>query len=149
MNDENLTTSFTVDQTPEEVFAAINDVRGWWSGEIEGVTDTLDEEFSYRYQDIHYSKQKITALVPGEKVVWHVVDGYLNFTEDTTEWTGTDIEFVISRQGDHTEVCFTHRGLQPRSECFDSCSSAWGFYINDSLRKLITTGRGAPNETDQ
>jgi hypothetical protein len=145
MSDESYTASFTVDQSPEEVFAAINNVRGWWSGEIEGATDTLDAVFTYRYEDVHFSKQKITALVPGERVAWHVLDGYLNFTEDKTEWTGTDITFDIAPKGDRTEVRFTHVGLRPQSECFDSCSNAWGFYINGSLRTLVTTGQGQPN----
>lgn len=48
---ENYTASFTVDQTPEEVFNAINNVRGWWSENIEGGTDKLGAEFTYRYQD--------------------------------------------------------------------------------------------------
>ncbi len=69
MSGPNFTTTFTVDQTPEEAFAAITNVRGWWSGEIEGSTDTLGEEFTYRYEDVHYSRQKITELVPGEKAV--------------------------------------------------------------------------------
>jgi hypothetical protein len=145
MNDQDLTIRFTVEQTPEEAFAAINDVRGWWSGEIEGNTDKLGEEWTYRYKDIHYSKQRITELTPGKRVVWQVVDGYLNFVEDKTEWTGTEIVFAISKQGERTEVRFTHRGLVPKMECFNGCSSAWGAYISGSLKSLITTGKGRPN----
>ena len=137
MNSQNFTTSFTVDQTPEEAFAAINNVRGWWSGDIEGGTDKLGDEFTYRYQDIHYSKQKLTELVPGRKVVWTVLDSRLNFVEDKSEWNGTNIVFEIARRGDQTEVRFTHRGLVPEGECYDACSSAWGSYINGSLRGLI------------
>ena len=138
MNDENFTITFTVDQTPEEAFAAINNVRGWWSGEIEGNTDRLGDEFTYRYDDVHRSKQKITELIPGRRVVWHVLEGYVNFTRDKTEWTSTDVTFDISRMGDKTQVRFTHVGLVPEYECFDSCSNAWGFYINRRLRSLIT-----------
>jgi hypothetical protein len=133
------TTTFTVDQTPEEAFATINNVRGWWTGEIEGRTDKLGDEFSYRYQDIHYSKQKITEFIPGTKVVWHVVDAQLNFADDKTEWKGTNITFEVAPKGDKTEVIFTHLGLVPDFECYDSCSNAWGSLINGNLRKLITT----------
>jgi hypothetical protein len=145
MTAQDFTASFAVDQSPEEVFAAINNVRGWWSGDIEGSTDQLGAEWSYRYLDVHYSKQEITELIPGRKVGWHVLDGYLNFTHDKSEWTGTHITFEISASGDRTEVRFTHLGLVPTFECFDSCSNAWGFYINGSLRSLITTGQGEPN----
>jgi hypothetical protein len=74
MKSQNYTTTFAVDQTPEEAFAAINNVRGWWSGNIEGNTDRLGDEWTYRYKDIHYSKQKITELVPAKKIVWLVLD---------------------------------------------------------------------------
>jgi hypothetical protein len=146
MTDQNFTTTFTVDQTPEEAFAAINNVRGWWSGEIEGSTDELGDEFTYRYQDLHYSKQKITELIPGKKVVWLVLDGQLNFVNDKSEWKGTKITFDIARKGDKTEVRFTHVGLVPHYECYGACSNAWGSYMNSSLRSLITTGRGQPNQ---
>jgi hypothetical protein len=146
MKDQDFTTAFTVDQTPSEAFAAINNVRGWWSGEIEGDTDKLGAEFTYRYKDMHYSKKRIVEFIPGKKVAWLVVDGYLGFVEDKTEWQGTKIIFEVSKKGDKTEVRFTHAGLVPKYECFDACSSAWSFYINDSLRSLIATGKGQPNE---
>jgi hypothetical protein len=138
----NYTTTFTVDQTPEEVFAAINNVRGWWTGDVEGSTDKIGDTFSYRYEDIHYSQQQITALIPGKKVAWRVVDARLNFTQDKSEWKGTEITFEIVEKGDQTEVRFTHQGLVPAFECFDACSDAWSFYITGSLRSLITTGKG-------
>ncbi len=146
MSNKNYTTTFTVDQSPEAVFAAINNVRGWWSGEpgVEGSTDKLGDEFTYRYEDVHYSKQKVTELIPGKKVVWHVVDANLNFTQDKTEWKGTNIAFDIAKKGDKTEVRFTHLGLVPEFECFDECSSAWGGYVNGSLRSLITKGKEQP-----
>jgi uncharacterized protein YndB with AHSA1/START domain len=148
MSKRNYTTSFTVDQSPEEVFAAVNNVRGWWSGEIDGRTDKLDAEFTYRYQELHRSTQKITEFVPGEKIVWRVLDAKINFVKDTDEWNGTNIVFEIARKGDKTELRFTHVGLVPAIECYGKCSGAWGYYINESLFSLITTGKGDPNEKE-
>jgi hypothetical protein len=138
-------TTFTVDQTPEEVFAAINNVRGWWSEVVEGNTNQLGAEFKYYHKDLHRCTMKLTEFIPNQKVVWHVLDNYFNFTKDQTEWKDTDVTFEVSRNGDKTEVHFTHVGLVPEYECFDICSNAWGFYINTSLHNLITTGKGQPN----
>ena len=142
MKSQNFSTAFTVDQTPEEAFAAINNVRGWWAGKpgIEGSTDKLGDEFTYRYTPHHYSKQKITEFIPGKKVVWLVLDSALNFVEDKTEWKGTKITFEIARKDGKTEVRFTHVGLVPDNECYGACSNAWGSLINGSLRSLIATG---------
>jgi hypothetical protein len=149
MKAQNFATSFTVDQTPEEAFAAINDVRGWWSGNLEGSTDKLNAEFTYRYKDVHYSKQKITEWIPGKKVVWLVLDSKLNFIEKKDEWNGSKITFEVSKKGDETEVRFTHLGLLPEHECYDACSSAWSSYINGSLRSLIAKGKGLPNQKEK
>jgi hypothetical protein len=39
--------------------------------------------------------------------------------------------------------------LVPAFACYGDCSDAWGFYINDSLRSLITTGKGQPNQEER
>jgi len=134
------TTTILVDQTPEEAFNGINNVRGWWTGEpgVEGNTDKPGDEFTYRYKDIHYSKQKVTELIPGKKVVWLITDSKLNFIKDKTEWTGTKISFDIAKKGDKTEIRFTHIGLVPDIECYHDCSNAWSSYINSSLRNFIS-----------
>jgi hypothetical protein len=148
MSNQNYTTSFTVDQSPEKVFDAINNVRGWWSEEIDGSTDKLGAEFMFHYKDVHRSTQKITELIRSKKVVWHVLNSKINFVKDKSEWNGTDVVFEITRKNDKTELRFTHIGLVPSIECYDNCSGAWGFYINDSLRSLIATGKGEPNQKE-
>jgi endonuclease YncB( thermonuclease family) len=144
MTTKDFAVSFTVNEAPEKVFDAINNVRGWWSEEIEGDTDRLGAEFRFHHKDLHRSTQKITEFVPGKKIAWRVVDGQINFVKDMTEWDGTDIVFDIVRTGDKTELRFTHVGLTPTVECYGGCSGAWGFYVSESLRKLITSGKGDP-----
>ena len=145
MATSDFTTTLLVDQTPREVFAAINNVRGWWSEEIEGNTDQLNEEFAYHYKDIHFSRMKITEFIPDKKVVWLVQDNYFNFIKDEKEWVGTKISFDISPKGKQTQLVFSHIGLVPEYECYDICHEAWTNYIQNSLRNLITTGQGQPN----
>ena len=142
MKAANFTTTFFVNQSPEEVFNAINNVRGWWQGEIEGGTTKLNDEFTYRMNDVHFSKQKIVELIPNEKIVWHVTESKLSFVEHQSEWTGTKIIFEIAEINNKTQVRFTHLGLVPAFECYGGCSTAWSQLIQESLFSLITTGKG-------
>ena len=148
MEDQNFTTNFTVDRTPEEAFKAIKNIRGWWSEEIEGPTDAVGDVFEYHYKDLHRCTMKMTEAVPGKRVAWLVTDNHFSFTEDKTEWKDTQIVFDIARKGDKTEVRFTHLGLVPEYECFEVCSTSWGSYINGSLKSLIATGKGRPNQKE-
>jgi hypothetical protein len=131
------TTSFTVDRSPAEVFAAINDVRGWWTGDIDGPTAAVGDEFTYRYEDVHRSTQRVTELVPGRRVVWFVTDAHLPFADDPGEWIGTQVVFDIRATDTGTEVGFRHVGLSPDVDCYEACSSAWAHYVNGSLRQHI------------
>jgi len=148
MQNQNFTTVLLVDQTPEEVFNAINNVRSWWTGEpgVEGSTNKLGDEFTYRYKDLHYSKQKVTELIPGKKVDWLITDSKLNFIKDKSEWTGTKISFEISEKNNKTQIRFTHIGLVPDIECYGDCSNAWSSYINSGLRNFITRDKVQSNQ---
>jgi uncharacterized protein YndB with AHSA1/START domain len=142
-------TTLLVDQTPKEVFQAINNVRGWWSEEIEGGTHKLNDEFTYHYKDVHRCKMKLIEVVPEKKVVWLVLDNYFSFTKDKSEWKDTTIHFDISTRDGKTQLRFTHQGLVQEYECFDICSNAWTDYIQNSLGKLIATGKGKPNKDEE
>ena len=148
MTTSDFTATILVDQTPKQVFDSFNNVRGWWSENIDGGTDKLNDEFNYHYQDIHYCKIKLIELVPNQKVVWLVLDNYFKFTEDKSEWIGTKIIFDISHKDGQTLARFTHEGLVPQYECFEICREAWTNYIKDSLYGLITTGKGQPSGKD-
>ena len=145
MTTPGFTTTIVVDETPEKVFNAITNPRGWWSEEIEGNTNNLNDEFNYHYEDIHRCKMKIIEFIPNEKVVWLVLDNYFKFTKDKSEWTGTKIIFEISEKDNKTQLRFTHQGLVPAYECYNICRDAWSTYIHNSLRSLIITGKGQPN----
>jgi uncharacterized protein YndB with AHSA1/START domain len=142
---QSFSTTILVDQTPQEVFNAVTNVRGWWSEAIEGSTSQLNDVFIYHFKDVHFSKIKLVEVVPGKKVVWHVLDNRFNFTKDSTEWTGTKMSFEISQKGKQTELRFTHIGLVPDYECYGVCKEGWSNYIDGSLRNLIVAGKGRPN----
>lgn len=145
MTESDFTTVIQVDQSPSAVFNAVTNVRGWWSEEIEGDSAKLNDEFNYHYEDIHRCKVKLTEVIPNQKIVWLVEENYFKFTEDETEWTGTKPTFEITEKDRKTELRFTHVGLVQDYECFEICKDSWTNYIQNSLKKLITTGKGEPN----
>jgi uncharacterized protein YndB with AHSA1/START domain len=145
MQKQNYTATLVVDQSPEQVFKAITNVRGWWSEQIDGPTDKLNAEFNYHYKDVHRCKIKVIEFVPGKNVTWLVLENRFDFTKDKTEWTGTRISFDIVEKNGKTCLGFTHFGLVPTYQCYKICSDAWDNYINVSLKSLIETGKGNPN----
>lgn len=147
MDAKNFTTTIVVDQSPSEVFNAITNVRGWWSKELEGRSEKLNDEFTYHYKDVHRCKMKLIEVDPGKKVIWLVLDNYFSFTNDKSEWTGTKIIFDITEQDGKTTLRFTHQGLVPEYECYTACVNGWSQYIQKSLLSLITTGKGQPNSS--
>lgn len=147
MSSKDFTIAFETDKTPQEAYDAINNVRGWWGAGIQGESENVDDEFVYRHKDLHWTKQRVIELVPGQKVVWLITEAILSFVENKTEWTGTKVIFNISERNGKTEVRLTHEGLTPEVECFDACSGGWTHYVTKSLTKLVATGKGQPDET--
>ena len=142
MSDQNFTTTIWVAESPAVVFKAVNNPRAWWSEEIQGNTDKLNDEWTYHFQDSHRCKMKVIEMIPDKKVTWLVEENYFKFTRDPTEWTHNEIVFEISKQGDSTQLVFTQIGLVPTYECYNVCRDAWTGFIQISLKSLISLGKG-------
>jgi len=136
MTTADFTTTLVVDQTPKQVFDAIINPRGWWSEEIEGNTEMLNDVFDYHFEDVHTCKIKLIEVVPNKKVVWLVLENYFKFTTDKSEWVDTKVSFDISEKDGKTQVVVIHHGLVPEYECYEICNGAWTSYIQNSLRSL-------------
>jgi hypothetical protein len=136
------TFSIQTEKSPEYVFKVIRDVRSWWSGlyneSFSGETKELNDEFSFNAGDgAHYSRQKLVEVIPDKKVVWLITESELSFLEQKDEWVGTKVIFEISEKAGKTELVFTHQGLTPEIECYDSCAPAWSMYLQQKLLPLI------------
>ncbi|MBS1511912.1 MAG: SRPBCC domain-containing protein [Bacteroidetes bacterium] len=143
MND--FSTSVDIPAAPEKVFAAINNVRGWWSEQIEGNTTALNDVFLYRFKDVHRCTMQLTELVPNQKITWLVKDNFFNFTGNQQEWIGNTLHFTLDGDDHSTQLHFKQVGLVPANECYTICRDCWEDYIHNSLRNLILTGKGNPN----
>lgn len=142
MKDKNFSTSILVEQTPAAAYNTILNVRAWWSGlyeeSFEGSSEKLGDEFSFLAGGgVHYTRQKLVELVPNRKAVWLVTEANLSFVDKTDEWKGTKISFEISQEAGKTKIVFTHIGLVPEFECYDSCAPAWTQYMQERLVNAI------------
>jgi uncharacterized protein YndB with AHSA1/START domain len=144
MKKQDYNASITVEATAQEAFKSINSVTKWWTENLEGNSQKLNDEFTVRFGDVHFSKQKLVEVVPDKKIVWLVTESKLNFVKDKHEWTNTKISFEIAGKGGKTQIHFTHLGLVPEVECYDGCRKGWNQYIKGSLFKLLTEGKGTP-----
>jgi len=144
---QSFSTSFIVNNTPQEIAKAILNIQNWWSEEITGSTNAIGDEFRYHYRDVHSCAMILTECTD-ERIQWHVTENYFNFVTDQTEWDNTDICFEMIPVSDGIMVRFTHIGLKPELECYAVCSDAWTRYIKTSLYNLITTGTGNPNQKE-
>lgn len=141
MKNESYTYRLKTTKTPNEVFDLLLHIDQWWSGlyeeNIAGNSKKLNDEFSFHAGGgVHYSKQKLVELVPGKRVAWLVTDSKLTFLHNPSEWNGTKLCFDIASDQNKTEVTFTHDGLAPEFECYNSCSGAWNGYL-DKLREKL------------
>ena len=90
--------------------ATIDGLAGWWTRATTGQSQ-VGGVVAFRFHtedgaEIGGFDMDVLELTPGQTVRWRVKDG-------PAEWIGTDIEFRLSRQDEHTIVMFGHRRWRP------------------------------------
>lgn len=113
-------------------------------GDVEGGTDALSDESTYRHGHIHHSMQKITEMIPGSGI--RLASRRLRRRLDRPPDRRTYPEITIALSGHHdaTQVCSTHVGLFPDVECVGNCSSSLRnlAIAAPARRRLSSTARG-------
>jgi hypothetical protein len=144
MEKSNYHISLIVNARAADVFRQINNVAAWWTDDLKGHTQKLHDEFTVQFGDVHVSTQKIVEFIPGKRVTWLVTHSKLNFIKDKQEWNNTEIRFDLDEKDGKTQIDFTHIGLVPNVECYESCVGGWDYYLKGSLYQLLTKGVGTP-----
>jgi len=127
-----------------DALSTIDGLAGWWttattgSSKVGGVIGFTF--FTLTGDEIGGFDMDVIELVPDQKVRWRVKAG-------PAEWVGTDIEFLLSRQDEHTIVMFGHRKWREEVEFTGHCSTKWATFLL-SLRDLVETGKGMPAPHD-
>jgi hypothetical protein len=144
MTNTEFNSSIAVNLKPKEAFEMISRVSEWWVKDVEGKTEKLNDNFTVHFGST-WVAFKITEVDALKKIVWKITDCNLPWNSDLKEWNGTHIVWEVSNENGLTTITFSHIGLSVL-DCGNQCMNSWGGYIRQSLYKLITEGKGLPNQ---
>jgi hypothetical protein len=143
MESKNYHCSIAADISAKKAMDLICDVRAWWSDDLEGSAEKVNDVFTVRFGETFITLQ--VEELSDKKIVWLVTDSYKHWVKGNKyEWNGTRIVWDISFEGKSTKIEFTHVGLVPGLECYGGCEDGWNFLLKSSLLKLMSEGKGSP-----
>ncbi len=121
-------------------------LRGWWTLNCE-VGKRVGAESVFRFGKT-YKRMQIEVLEPGREVRWRCVGHHHHAPGElsrTDEWVDTMLAFQLTTQTPgRTLLDFEHAGLHPKLECYVMCERGWEYYLKNSLKTYVETGRGEP-----
>lgn len=133
-----------------KLFAALTTeegLKGWCTQfcEVDGAVGGISV-FRFPADGFYYAVKTVEKREP-DYLEWECVEsrhsekrGYA----DLTDWVGTRLSFAITDLGEgRSHLDFTHAGLAAL-ECAENCVSSWAFFIGQSLRDYLETGKGQP-----
>ena len=143
INQLDFSCSITANISIKEAGEGINNVSVWWATHVTGLSQNLHDVFTVRFGKT-FSTIKIIELVPGKKILWHVIDSLVPLFKNEKQWNNTKMLWEISTENNAVQINFTHIGLTPETECYTDCVAGWSYFVKESLFKLLTEGKGLP-----
>ena len=140
----------TYQVSPEKVYQSLTKAEGlknWWTQDCKISLAEIGSKSTFRFGST-YKAMEIKELIPNEKIDWKCVEHSYsdqNFTK-SDEWVDTEIVFYLTKglNGNTTELNFIHKGLTKELECFDLCQKGWNYFLKESLKAYLETGKGKP-----
>lgn len=150
MANEDFTLSYRIAAQPMAVYNAIATQAGvqhWWTESCQIIPKVGGRALFLFPNGDFYAVMNIVALNAPRLIEWECVDskhpensGYV----DLHDWIGTHLRFEIAAHPEGgSSLQFTHVGLVPL-ECAEACTSLWSFFLGQSLKKYLETGKGEP-----
>ena len=132
---------------PRQVFEAIaHHVQQWWGYTdlpVRGVGDVFTTRF-----DTTFWKFEVSTFEPHSHIIWHCIEArhiHKGYEGIETEWIGTSVEWKLEAVGEQdTLLHFLHNGLVSELNCYEICYPAWEYFVTQSLKQFVETGKGMP-----
>lgn len=137
----NICLTFGTTHPAEDIYHALttlDGLRAWWTNDVQGESDegkvltfTFGSNGGFDMQVIRNNDRGI---------YWKCVNG-------PEDWVGTQIEFEIHQQREHSQLMFRHTGWDSENSFFHHCSTKWATFLL-SLRDYVEKGVGRPYPND-
>jgi predicted ester cyclase/uncharacterized protein YndB with AHSA1/START domain len=112
-------------------------LAGWWTATVEAPDAAVGEVIDFRFGATFNPDMEITALDRPAVVAWRCVGGH-------EPWDDNTFRFQIATRGEGCALFFTQEYARELSdEEYGRYNYNWAYYL-ESLRRLVTTGRGFP-----
>ncbi len=144
---ENYRQSVIIETTPVRGFEALTKrIPEWW-GQVDNQIKKEGDSFRVSFGEAFWTF-KVTKFEPGKEIIWLCTESnqvHAGLKGVKEEWLGTILHWRIQeRENNLVEIDFLHEGLVPSFNCYEVCSTAWDFFITDSLKQFLEQGKGKP-----
>jgi len=144
---KNYIQTVAISTAKEDAFYALTrQVEKCW-GTVDKPTNQMGDIFKVSFGEAFWTF-KVIKLQEFDVVSWECIESnqvHNGLEGIEEEWLGTKLHWKIHQKDDRSiGLSFEHEGLVPDFVCYDICSTAWDFFITDSLKNYLESGKGKP-----